>query len=92
MSRQKTNEALLKHLRGQLPEVASRWLEPVRQEMERLCMMAVDPEVSHPAFLRAVQKSAEEMPELWERLDASPLAELLEKGMGAAVVNGAQNE
>ncbi len=83
-----TDKVLDRALEG-LTGVAARWLGGVKPFFRGLVAKARDETVSDADFVRALERAAKEMPELFSRLDSKALEEAMEEAMGAAMVNGA---
>jgi len=76
----------------ELTGVQRRWLKPVANVFDDLVAKAQDGTVTDAELLQALEHAADRMPELFPDLQASSveLRKLLEDGMAAALLNGAQ--
>jgi phage gp29-like protein len=72
-----------------LSGVSASWLSPVRPVFSELLAKAMDSKVSDADFISAVSAAAKAMPELFDKLNTSALADAMEAAMGASAVNGA---
>ncbi|MCC6356916.1 MAG: hypothetical protein IT577_23770 [Verrucomicrobiae bacterium] len=88
----RASEELAANTRDELPEIARKTFGPAWAEIDRLIAMAEDPDVGDAAFLAAVKDLHDRVPELWDKIDSSHMADALERAMGAALANGAQGE
>lgn len=91
MTRFRTLEEMTAKGRADLAAAAPVWLAPARDLFEGLTRMCVDPSVTDADFEYAVALAAEQMPDLWERLDKVTLAQVFEGYMGQAMVNGIED-
>lgn len=82
-------DKLLNNVLENLTHVEARWLGGVKPYFRDLVRLAQDGNLSDADFVKAVEKARGQMPELFNRLEASHVADALEKAMGAAMVNGA---
>lgn len=85
---EKVNELVDAVLEG-LTGVSAAWLAPVKPYFLRLAAMAESGKVSDDAFVDALKKASDEMPELFDVLDSQALQDALEKAMGTAIAEGA---
>jgi phage gp29-like protein len=70
--------------------VPSAWLGPVDSLLRELEAKAADQAVSDAELLAFGEEAAARLPELFAEMDVDALAELLERAMGAAVLDGAR--
>lgn len=68
--------------------VAKEWLGPVRPFFDRLAALAMSKTVTDADFITALEKSAGELPELFERLDTVTLQLAMEDAMRRATREG----
>lgn len=85
IARDKLADEVMSRLSG----VAADWLRPARPFFADLISKAQDKTVTDADFLRAIEKAASTMPELFDKLDTASLSRAMEEAMGAAAVNGA---
>ena len=83
------NEKLVNNTLEQLTGVSARWLAPLKPVFHELIAKAKDDKISDADLVTALAKARDEMPELFHKLDADALAELIYNSGSAAVVNGA---
>lgn len=83
------NERLLNNTLEQLTGVDHRWLGAVKPVFRDLIAKAKDETISDQDLIVAMTKAADEMPELFDKLDADALAELIYANGSAALLNGA---
>ncbi len=86
--RHKDNEKLQAAVRGEIPKAAVKWLAAVRSPLEELTMAALSGKVTDAEFVAMVGKFSKRLPKLMRKIDHAALAEVMEKGMGAALANG----
>ena len=72
-----------------LTGVQAKWLAGVKPFFAELIAKAKDAQLSDADFVRALERSKKQMPELFHKLDSAAVAKALEGAMGAALVNGA---
>jgi hypothetical protein len=88
MNRFQQAEALAATTREEIPRVAVQWLAAARAPLEEITTAALDPDLSDEDFLALVAAFSESLPGLLEKMDTAALADLMERGMGAAMGNG----
>lgn len=87
--RRATASRLADSVAERLSGVSASWLSPVRPVFAELLTKALDSKLSDADFIAAVSAAAKAMPELFDKLNTSALADAMEAAMGAAAVNGA---
>jgi hypothetical protein len=88
MNRFQQAEALAATTREEIPRVAVQWLAAARAPLEELTTAALDPDLPDAEFLNRVDAFIKKLPNLLESMDHAALADLMERGMGAAMGNG----
>lgn len=71
--------------------VRTRWLAPLRSEMDRLIAAAKNPAISDAALVQFIADATRAMPEIFSKLDKDALAKSLEAAMGAAALAGVKD-
>ncbi len=79
--------ALLQNAMAQALGVVPRWLAPIAAELRTLEAKAASG-ISDAELLDFTDAAARSLPELFDQLDSSALADDLEAAMGTAVING----
>lgn len=80
----KLTDNVLENLSGE----AAVFLAGVRPVFRDLVRMSLDGEVSDQAFIAAVQRAADTMPELFESLNVEALQEAMERAIGTGMLAG----
>lgn len=62
-----------------------RWLEPVQEEMDRIITAAHDRRLTDAELAEFIRAAAENMPDLFARMDQNALADALENATGLTV-------
>lgn len=81
-------DRMVEDLMEDLTGVSQQWLSPVKPLFRDLVLKAQDDSISDEDLIQAMESAIAKMPELFDQLKTSELAEALEGAMGAAAANG----